>query len=125
MNRGNQNRELNLLGEVVNGLLIRAAWSQDFSTPSSLFIQLIKYPVFFISLSELIASQDKSTNLTLIAKFSLFKILFFLNFSFFRDFIYLFLDRGKGKEKGRETSMCGCLSRAPYWGPGLQPRHVP
>ena len=77
MNRGNQNRELNLLGEVVNGLLIRAAWSQDFSTPSSLFIQLIKYPVFFISLSELIASQDKSTNLTLIAKFSLFKILFF------------------------------------------------
>ena len=21
--------------------------------------------------------------------------------------------------------MCGCLLRAPYWGPGLQPRHVP
>ena len=21
--------------------------------------------------------------------------------------------------------MCGCLSRTPYWGPGLQPRHVP
>ena len=21
--------------------------------------------------------------------------------------------------------MCGCLSHAPYWGPGLQPRHVP
>ena len=21
--------------------------------------------------------------------------------------------------------MCGCLSRAPYWGPGLQPRRVP
>ena len=21
--------------------------------------------------------------------------------------------------------MCGCLSRAPYWGPGLKPRHVP
>ena len=21
--------------------------------------------------------------------------------------------------------MCGCLSCAPYWGPGLQPRHVP
>ena len=21
--------------------------------------------------------------------------------------------------------MCGCLSSAPYWGPGLQPRHVP
>ena len=21
--------------------------------------------------------------------------------------------------------MCGCLSSAPYWGPGPQPRHVP
>ena len=21
--------------------------------------------------------------------------------------------------------MCGCLSHIPYWGPGLQPRHVP
>ena len=21
--------------------------------------------------------------------------------------------------------MCGCLSSAPYWGPGRQPRHVP
>ena len=21
--------------------------------------------------------------------------------------------------------MCGCLSHTPYWGPGLQPRHVP
>ena len=21
--------------------------------------------------------------------------------------------------------MCGCLSHAPYWGPGSQPRHVP
>ena len=21
--------------------------------------------------------------------------------------------------------MCGCLLRAPYWGPGLKPRHVP
>ena len=40
-------------------------------------------------------------------------------------FIYLFLDRGEGKEKERETSMCGCLLLAPYWGPGQQPRHVP
>ena len=35
----------------------------------------------------------------------------------------LFIFRGDVKE--RETSMCGCLSHAPYWGPGLQPRHVP
>ena len=40
-------------------------------------------------------------------------------------FIYLFLERGEGREKERETSMCGCFSHAPYWGPGPQPRDVP
>ena len=30
-----------------------------------------------------------------------------------------------GRKRGREISMCGCLSCAPYWGPGPQPRHVP
>ena len=44
---------------------------------------------------------------------------------FFKDFIYLFSERGEGRKRGRETSMCGCLSHAPYWGPGLKPRHVP
>ena len=48
-----------------------------------------------------------------------------VNILFIFDFIYLFLDRGEGREKGRETSMCGCFSRAPYWGPGPQPRHAP
>ena len=44
---------------------------------------------------------------------------------FFKIFIYFILDRGKGgRKRGRETSMCGCLSCAPYWGPGLQPRYV-
>ena len=34
----------------------------------------------------------------------------FISFLFFLDFIYLFLERGKGgRKKGRETSMCGCL----------------
>ena len=41
-------------------------------------------------------------------------------------FIYLFLERGKGREEERaRTSMCGCLSCTPYWGPDPQPRHVP
>ena len=44
---------------------------------------------------------------------------------FFRDFIYLFLERGEGREKEREISMCGCLSCGPHSGLGLQPRHVP
>ena len=39
----------------------------------------------------------------------------------------LFIFReGKGRRKRRkETSMCGCLLSALYWGPGCQPRHVP
>ena len=37
----------------------------------------------------------------------------------------LFLDRGEGRERKRERSMYGCLSQAPYRGPGLQHRHVP
>ena len=43
----------------------------------------------------------------------------------FKDFIYLFLERGEGRKRGKETPVCGCLSSTPYWGPGLQPRHVP
>ena len=43
-------------------------------------------------------------------------------FFFFKRF-YLFIFRGRNR--GRETSMCGCLSCAPHWGPGPQPRHVP
>ena len=42
----------------------------------------------------------------------------FLRFYFFRE--------GKGgRKRGRETSKCGCLSHAPYWGPGPQPKHMP
>ena len=44
---------------------------------------------------------------------------------FKKVFIYLFLERGEEKERGREASMCGCLSHVPHWGPGPQPRHVP
>ena len=42
------------------------------------------------------------------------------------SFLFLFIlfyREGKGERK-RETSMCGCLSCASYWRPGLQPRHV-
>ena len=46
-------------------------------------------------------------------------------FFLFKDFIYLFLEKGEARKKGRETSLCGCLLNAPYWGPGWQPRHVP
>ena len=40
--------------------------------------------------------------------------------------MYLFLERREGwRKRGRETSVCGCVSHMPYWGPGPQPRHVP
>ena len=43
----------------------------------------------------------------------------------FKDCITLFLERREGKEKERRRNiMCGCLSCAPRWGPGPQPRHV-
>ena len=35
----------------------------------------------------------------------------------FSSRFYLFLERGREGERGRETSMCGWLSRAPYWVP--------
>ena len=33
---------------------------------------------------------------------------------FLKDFIYLFLETGEGREKDREISVCGCLSHASY-----------
>ena len=45
-------------------------------------------------------------------------------------FILFFLERGKGREKWRETTMCkrnktSCFLHTPIWGPGPQPRHLP
>ena len=50
-----------------------------------------------------------------------------LHFLSFLKTFYLFIFReGKGgRKKGREISMCVCLSHGPHWGTGPQPRHVP
>ena len=37
-------------------------------------------------------------------------------------FLFIYFE---AEREGEETSMCGCLWRAPYWGPGQQHRHVP
>ena len=54
--------------------------------------------------------------------------IFQVYLNFLRRF-YLFIyfqTEGKWERKrGRETSVCGCLSHAPNWGPGPQPRRVP
>ena len=61
--------------------------------------------------------------------FHVFKDFIYLFLLFL--FIYLFLERGDGREKEEEKPQCTrdtsitCLSHAPRWGPGLQPRHVP
>ena len=48
------------------------------------------------------------------------------HYIFLKDFIYLFLESGEGREKERERNiLCGCLSHTPYLGPDLQPRHMP
>ena len=45
-------------------------------------------------------------------------------YSFFIFFkIYLFLEIGEARKRGRERSMISCLSHAPSWGPGPKPRH--
>ena len=46
---------------------------------------------------------------------------------FLKDF-YLFIIRELGKEGEREEKKHQCVVAShapPYWGPGLQPRHVP
>ena len=64
--------------------------------------------------------------------FATFVKIYFIDYTitvvplFIYLFIYLFIFReGEGREKERETSVCGCLSDAPYWEPGLQPKYVP
>ena len=39
--------------------------------------------------------------------------------------LHLFIFRQRGREEGKETSVCGCLSGTPYWGPDPQPSHEP
>ena len=48
------------------------------------------------------------------------QLFFFLIFKkiliILKDFIYLVIERGGGRKRGRETTMCGCLSCAPAQG---------
>ena len=46
---------------------------------------------------------------------------------FLKDFIYLFSERGEGRQKERERNINVWLPLvcAPFWGPGPQPSHMP
>ena len=62
----------------------------------------------------------------LIRIYSLVLMVVFNHFFFKKILFILFLDRGEGKEKERERNIDVWLPlMCPYWGPGLQPRHVP
>ena len=47
------------------------------------------------------------------------------NYLLKKDFIYLLVEGGKERNINVRKKSVGCLSPAPYWGPGPQPRHVP
>ena len=45
--------------------------------------------------------------------------------SFLKIYLFIFRESEREGERRRESSMCGCLSHTPNWGPGEQPRYVP
>ena len=48
-----------------------------------------------------------------------------INIYIFKGYFLIFREEKGQRQRGRETSMCGCLLYTPYWGCGLQPRHGP
>ena len=60
------------------------------------------------------------------------KLKFFIHpLLIFLKILFTFREKGRKGESEGEKHQCardtstGCLSHAPKWGPGLQPRHVP
>ena len=50
----------------------------------------------------------------------------FPSFFFFFKILFIFRQRGMEGEREGEKHQCVVASHVPpYWGPGLQPRHVP
>ena len=46
--------------------------------------------------------------------------LLFYYILFYLMILFLYREGEGGRTRGRETSMCGCLSHPPYWGPVQQ-----
>ena len=88
-----------------------------------LAFNFLEWWVTFLELCE-ISHTHTHTHTESINYINCIKKLHFLKNIFLKYFIY-FLRGERKRKRGRETSMCGCLMCAPYWGPGLQPRHVP
>ena len=51
---------------------------------------------------------------------------YFILFYFLMFYLFIFREGGREGEREGEKHQCVvCLLHTPYWGPGLQPRHVP
>ena len=78
----------------------------------------VELPISFMIFFEL--SQTLWSHQFIMLTISLTQLDFFKRF-----YLFTFRQRGSGGEKGRETSICGCLSHASKWEPGPKPRHGP
>ena len=80
--------------------------------------------VFFFRFYFLNFHHSRASECEIVAHCGCHLHVFFFRFILF--YLFIFREPGKGgRKRGRETSMCACLSHAPYWGPGPHPRHVP
>ena len=97
-------------------------WTEFLNFNANLSIFPLIANVFFYHHYREIFHDRRSDGYSLLSSTKRWKDFFF----FKTLFIYFLREQGrKGEREGRETSMCGCLSHAPYWGPGPKPRHVP
>ena len=70
-------------------------------------------------------TYSRNSRATVLLAFDLSAMHSDLSHIFFFKILFIFRDRRGGRKRGRETSMCGCLLHASYWGPALKPRHMP
>ena len=88
--------------------------------------------IFSAHFSRVKRKRGKKKGLLTSIPVQVFQLNFIVALSFFYQHPYflknkkflkiLFIFRGEGRKRGRETSLCGCLFTRSYWGPGLQPR---
>ena len=89
---------------------------------SLFFLELVVVPVFYSCHDVASMSPHHPHDCKLQEDRNVSIFLFFQ-----RLYLFIFRERRRegGRKRDRETSVCGCLSHAPNWGPGPQPRHVP
>ena len=75
--------------------------------------------------------KDKSISLKISSNVFIKKWIIFILFLLLFFYLFTFRERRREREREGEKHQCvrdtliGCLSHAPKWGPGLQPRLVP